>query len=297
VKHRTSSEGSVRATLFAWLVLMPVISRAGAAESEQILLWPQGAPGTEGRHSTEKVRINEYGEHIVSNIHFPSITPYLPVADRAAKAAVIVVPGGGHRELWMDHEGYRVAQYLADHHIAAFVLRYRLAREPGSSYTVERDALADLQRAIRLVRSRAPEWQLDPQSVGVIGFSAGGELVALASVRFDAGAPSSSDSVERFSSKPAFQALFYPALPKQMQLRPDMSPTFLLCGADDEPAVSQGSAELYLSLRRAGASAELHEYAGVGHGFGLRPNNQGPAAMWPQQLLQWMTGIGMTKEQ
>jgi acetyl esterase/lipase len=280
-------------TLFA-ILLLSLLAHPALAEPEAIRLWPQGAPGPEGRNSPEIVRINEYGEHIVSNVHFPSITPYLPATDHSTRAAVVVVPGGGHRELWMDHEGYSVARYLAAHGVAAFVLKYRLAREEGSPYTVEGSELVDLQRAIRLVRSRAIEWRLDAGRIGVVGFSAGGELAALSGTRYDRGAPDSSDPVERASSKPAFVGLFYPSIAKNMQLNADTPPMFLLCGADDQPAISQGVADLYLALRRAGVSAELHVYAGVGHGFGLRPDNSGPVAAWPQQFLQWLGVLGLT---
>lgn len=276
------------------LFLLPLLASPAAREPEVIPLWPHGAPGSEGQSSAEIVRINEYGEHIVSNVHFPSITPYLPAPDHSTRAAVVVVPGGGHRELWMDHEGFSVARYLAEHGVAAFVLKYRLAREEGSPYTVEASELVDLQRAIRLVRSRATEWRLDVGRIGVMGFSAGGELAALAGTHYDSGAAASSDRVERASSKPTFVGLFYPSIPKDMQLNADTPPMFLLCGADDQPAISQGVADLYLALRRTGVSAELHVYAGVGHGFGLRPDNNGPVAAWPQQFLQWLGVLGLT---
>ena len=198
-----------------------------------------------------------------------------------------MIPGGGHRELWMDHEGYRVAEFLADHGIAAFVLKYRLAREPGSLYT-EKDALADVQRAIRLVRSQAAQWQLDPKRVGVMGFSAGGELAALAASRYDSGTAGAGDTVDRQSSRPSFQALLYPAIPAGLHYSPETPPAFLLAGAQDQPAISQGLAELYLALRRAGSHAELHIYEGVGHGFGLRADNTGPVAAWPQRFLEWL---------
>jgi acetyl esterase/lipase len=283
-------------TLFA-LLLLSLLAHPALAEPEAIRLWSQGAPGSEGQNSPEIVRINEYGEHIVSNVHFPSITPYLPAPNGSTRAAVVVVPGGGHRELWMDHEGYSVARYLAAHGVAAFVLKYRLAREERSPYTVEGSELPDLQRAIRLVRSRVAEWQVDPDRIGVMGFSAGGELAALSGTHHDRGAPGSSDPVEHSSSRPAFVALLYPSIPKAMQPTADTPPMFMLCGADDQPAISQGVADLYLALRRVGVSAELHIYAGVGHGFGLRANNQGPVAAWPQQFLQWLGALGLTERQ
>jgi acetyl esterase/lipase len=258
-------------------------------QRQTLALWPRGAPGSE-LHAGEQetVRLNERGEHIVSNVHAPSLTVYLPAPSGATHTALIVVPGGGHRELWMDHEGYAVAAFLADHGIAAFVLKYRLAHAPGSTYTVERDALADVQRAIRLVRSRAAEWQLDPRHIGVIGFSAGGELAALSGVHFDEGAAQATDPIERVSSRPGFQALLYPAIPQGITFSADTPPAFLLCGTADDPKISQGLAQLYLALRRAGADAELHIYDGVGHGFGIRPATTGPVAQWPQRLLEWL---------
>jgi endo-1,4-beta-xylanase len=263
-------------------------------QPETVVLWPAGAPGSESRSGeAEKVRLTELGEHIVSNVHRPSVAVYLPARASATRTAVIVVPGGGQTELWMDHEGYRVAEYLARHGIAAFVLKYRLAHEAGSTYTVEGHALADVQRAIRVVRSRAAAWQLDPEHIGVLGFSAGGELAALAGTRYDSGAPVSPDPVERLSSRPDFQALLYPSIPKDMKFAPDTPPAFLLCGAADEPKVSQGLAELYLALRRAGAHAELHIYEGLGHGFGIRASNLPPAANWPQVFLVWLAQQGL----
>jgi acetyl esterase/lipase len=133
-----------------------------SGQQPSILLWPNGAPGSEGKTAEEKIRVNEQGDHIFSNIHHPSITPYLPPREISSGAAVIVIPGGGHKELWMDHEGFRVAKWLSDHGTAAFLLKYRLAREEGSTYTVEGNELADLQRAIRLVRSRATDLVFPP---------------------------------------------------------------------------------------------------------------------------------------
>jgi len=275
--------------LRALVLLLTLFSTAPAlAQSQPLILWPDGAPGSEGKSGKEAVRITEQGEHIISNIHVPSITPYLPAPDKATGAAVIVVPGGGHVELWMDHEGYRVAQFLADHGVAAFILKYRLAHEKGSTYTVEGNALPDLQRAIRLVRSRAGEWKLDPHKVGVMGFSAGGELASLASVRYDSGNSSAGNPLDRISSRPDFEALIYPGGTQNIKPSKDTPPAFMLCGADDNPAISQGLAELYLAFRRAGVPAELHIYAGVGHGFGIRASNTGPVGQWPQRFLDWL---------
>jgi acetyl esterase/lipase len=271
----------------AALLLMMAYGYADSLH-ETRLLWPNGAPGSPASVSEEKIRLSDRGEHIVSNVHAPSVTVYLPPAGKGTGSSVIVIPGGGHTELWMDHEGYRVAEFLANHGIAAFVLKYRLAREKGSIYTVENHALADVQRAIRLVRSRSAQWQLDPRRVGVMGFSAGGELAALAASRYDKGTPDSDDSVDKQSSRPSFQALLYPAIPSGLNFSTETPPAFLLGGAEDQTAISQGLAELYLALRRAGAHAELHIYEGVGHGFGVRVDDTGPIAEWPQRFLEWL---------
>lgn len=281
-----------------WALLLATLwypSAIAAAALPPIALWPNGAPDSEGKVGEEAVRLTPQGEHIVSNVHRPSITPYLPARDKASRAAIIVVPGGGHRELWMDHEGYRVGQWLSDRGIAAFVLKYRLAKQEGSTYTIEGDSLPDVQRAIRLVRSRATDWNIAADRVGVIGFSAGGELAALAGAQYDSGTPDAADSVERESSKPAFVALIYPAIPQNMNLSKDTPPTFLLCGEDDDPAISQGVPELYLALKRAGASAELHVLTKVGHGFGIRDSNPPAVSGWPSIFYQWLDARGFLK--
>src|SRR5207253_7492529 len=125
-------------------------------------LWPNGAPGSEGKTDPEMVKTSGGGERQVSSVHKPSITPFLPAKDKANGCAVLVIPGGGHSVLCVDHEGTFVAQFLAERGIAAFVLKHRLAREKGSTYTIDGHAVPDAQRAIRLIRSRAAEWNIDP---------------------------------------------------------------------------------------------------------------------------------------
>jgi endo-1,4-beta-xylanase len=175
------------------IVALLALPAAAPAQHPAVLLWQAGAPGSEGKTAPEVVTMSPQGDHVLSSIHSPSITVYLPSPDKATGAAVIIAPGGGHRELWIDHEGYAVAEWLSDHGIAGFVLKYRLARETGSTYSVEGTELGDMQRAIRLVRSRAAEWGLDPSRIGVMGFSAGGELAALAATKSSDGNPAASD--------------------------------------------------------------------------------------------------------
>lgn len=264
-------------------------------DPKEIFLWPDGAPGSEGKIGKEKVRIAETGDHVVSSIHNPSITSYLPSSEKANGTAMIVAPGGGHRELWIDHEGYAPAQWLSERGIAVFVLKYRLAREENSTYSVEEHALADIQRAIRTVRHHAKEWRIDTAKVGVMGFSAGGELAALAAMRFDPGAPSAVDRIDRESSYPNFQILVYPGGSGKFEVTKKSPPLFMIGGYNDRADISEGLAQVYLKYKQAGVPAELHIYAKAGHGFGIRKSNQGAVVGWPQRLVEWLADEGFMK--
>lgn len=265
------------------------------AEPEVVRLWQGDAPGSEGKAGEERVRITDGGDHVISNVHRPTLTVYLPTQN-ARGAAVVVVPGGGHRALWSTHEGHNIAKWLADHGVAGLVLKHRLAREEGSTYTIEGESLDDGKRAIRLARSRAAKWGIDPDRIGIMGFSAGGEIAALAATIHDAGNASAADPIERQSSRPAFEGLIYPAIPQDINLTADMPPSFLACGENDRENISQGLPELYVKMKQAGAAAELHVYAGVGHGFGMRDRLEGPVAGWLDRFHEWMDASGFLGE-
>jgi len=222
----------------------------------------------------------------VSNVHNPTLTPYVPEARKSTGTAVIICPGGGHSKLCLGHEGYALAEWFRDRGIAAFVLKYRLAREAGSTYRVEVESLQDVQRAVRMVRHRAVAWGLAPDRIGVLGFSAGGELAALAAMHAGAGNnPKAADPVDRESARPSFQALIYPGASQGIVPTKDAPPAFIVAGFDDRPDISEGVARAYLAFKQAGVPAELHVYAGVGHGFALRP---GPAAGWITRFAEWL---------
>jgi acetyl esterase/lipase len=276
-----------------------VLAAAGAArlwaqepgDHPVVLLWPNGAPGSEGKTGDEKVR-EQGSDRIISNIHRPSLTVYLPAKASATGAAVIVAPGGSYRELWITHEGYRVADWLSRHGIAGFVLKYRLPREEGSTYTQE-NALADMQRAIRTVRARAAEWGIDPQRVGIMGFSAGAHLAGMAAAHSSAATAANGDDIDRQSAKAAFAALIYP--PSMTATWSKDSPQiFLACGGDDQ--VAAGITNLYQAMKGAGVPVELHIYAGVGHGFGIRPGNSPRLAGWIDRFYDWMNDRGFLRK-
>ena len=254
-----------------------------------VLLWPDGAPGYEARRD-EPERIQ--GETVV-NIHNPSVIVFLPRKEISTGVGMIVAPGGGHTSLWIMHEGFNAAQMLADRGIAAFVLKNRLQ---SSGYRFDVEGLADMQRAIRLVRSRATEWGVDPEKVGASGFSAGGELAQLAATRHDPGNAGAMDPVERFSSRPDFQVLIYPGKSHLIQPVPGSPPAFMAAGFDDRADISSGLAEAYLRFKQAGVQAELHMYAGVGHGFGVRPDRAWQSHQdWPLQLISFLRQTGLIK--
>ncbi|NDJ13489.1 MAG: alpha/beta hydrolase [Acidobacteriia bacterium] len=271
-----------------------------AANGETVSLWEKGAPGSEamaGKPEAVTKPDKQWDSVKVSSIHNPSLLVYLPPKNKATGAAMIVAPGGGHRFLSIDTEGTNVAEYLNSQGVAAFVLKYRLAREQGSTYKIDVDALADAQRAIRMLRTRAAEWNLNPAKIGIMGFSAGGEVAVLASTRFDAGKADSADPIERQNSKPDYQVLIYPGIrPENYTVTKETPPTFLLA-ADNDRGPSTAIPALYLALKKAGVPAELHVYNSGGHGFGLQPTDTRPNVIystWAVRLKEWMADVGMS---
>lgn len=264
--------------------LLCVATALCAAESE-ILLWPNGAPGSEGKTSAEIEVPNTSGPPMkrLRNIHKPSITAFLPPKERATGTAMVIAPGGGHSHLAIEHEGYNVARSLNSIGVAAFVLKYRLANEEGSTYKVQVHALADALQAIRIVRERAAEWNIKPDRVGMMGFSAGGELTALAG------------AASKVADRPNFQALIYPGKPAEAaRIDKDTPRTFMLCAGNDAGPAAAISA-LYQQLKQYGVPVELHIYNSGGHGFGIQPGTHKEPVKdtWQLRLADWMRDLGL----
>jgi len=267
-----------------------------AAAQKEILLWPAGAPGSEGKTGEEKVSTSARAEISISNVHHPSVIPYLPAKEKNTGVAIIIAPGGGHSSLKMDYEGANLAKFLNEKGIAAFVLKYRLAKEPGSTYTIDGDAEADMQRSIRLVKSRAAEWGIDTARIGVLGYSAGGEIAGLSAMRFDSAALNLKDIIDRQSSRPSFQVLIYPGGITRLAPVKNSPPLFIAGGYQDRDEIAKGMALLYVKYKEAGIPAELHIYATAVHGFGVRETTQGAVAGWTSRLYEWLFDIKMLKK-
>ncbi len=242
----------------------------------EVPLWPEGAPNAEDAPDVSERSDDPALPKRFTVVHHPAIYVFLAPQDKANGTGVVVAPGGGHSQLVIDKEGWEVADWLNKHGIAAFVLKYRLAKAKNSYYTVEQDAWEDASQAMRLVRKQAADWKIDPKRVGFMGFSAGGELAALMETHFEA------------DTRPDFSVLVYPGFkPGAITVPKNAPPTFLVC-ADDDPSHVVTTVNLYLDLQKQGVSAEMHIYASGKHGFGLRAPATMPVASWTERLWDWM---------
>lgn len=283
--------------------LLATASRAQTenAKPPVVFLWPAGSATLKGASEKEVTTPAnpQPGQRINSivNVHNPSIEVHLPSADKATGTAIVVAPGGGHRQLVWGSEGTDIAEWLNSLGIAAFILKYRLAQTPGYHYTVEGEALQDTQRALRIVRSRAKEWGVRPDRVGILGFSAGGALAALADIRFDRGKADASDPIERESCRPDFAGLVYAGwAPMDITAPKDAAPAFLTSAGSDDTFHAKETVEFYNSLFQAGIPADLHIYAHGGHGGGIKSRNGIPFGTWHIRFQEWLADLGLLKK-
>ncbi len=271
-------------------LLLTILSIGARAQDTavQIPLWPKGAPGFESRRNEPE----EAKDYWVKNIHNPSITVYLPPKDKATGTAVVIFPGGGHRLLVFNAEGRDPARFLNSIGVAAFIVKYRLFREDSTIYSLDREVKQDAYRAIRLVRSRAAEWNIDPARVGTLSFSAGGEVAALVAYTPGKGDPNAPDPIDRGDGRPNFQLLVYPGpLGVPATIPADAPPAFLIA-ANDDPCCATPVVSLLEKYRTAKLPVEAHILNGGSHGFnmGYRSNLK-EVKIFPQLMANWLSDM------
>ena len=283
------------------VVLTP--SRTVADDKTPITLnvWPGKAPGETVALPKEEYMPAQPGQREVkrlTNVSEPTITVYPAPKDKANGAAVVICPGGGYRILAMDLEGEEVAQWLNSIGVTGIVLKYRV---PDRKEQPKRLApLQDAQRAFSLTRNKAKEWGIDPNRIGILGFSAGGHLSANVCSNFDKRSYDTIDDVDKVSCRPDFAVLIYPAylfekgqLTEGLSVKADTPPTFL-AHAWNDGVTPENSAEWFLALKRAKVPAEIHIYSTGGHGFGLRPSDDA-CSTWPKRCEEWLNAQGWLK--
>lgn len=289
------------------LLLIPLAARA--AEPSQVLeVWPGQVMGDHGQIGPERVRGADApttDAKWITNVTRPTISVFPPAANNNRRVAVVICPGGGYWNLAWDKEGEEVAARLNAMGITGIVLKYRVPRRPGEPEPLPAPGpLLDAQRAISLVRHRAGEWGIDPDRIGILGFSAGGHLAVMTAISFEKRSYEPFDEVDHESCRPNFAVVAYPGYilsrPGSGELAPyiripkSAGPVFLVHASDDdEPgAQPEQSQALYGALREAGVPTELHLYDQGGHGFGMRKTKL-PVSDWPGRLETWLTHHGI----
>jgi acetyl esterase/lipase len=255
------------------------------------------------RLSRQQVEVTEPTK-MVTNVTKPTITIYRPAKEKETGTAVLICPGGGYWNLYWQLEGEEVAAWLNSLGVTGIILKYRVPRRPGEPEgEPARRPLQDAQRAVSLVRSKARDWSIDPNRIGIVGFSAGGHLALATATNFPKRTYEPIDEIDKVSCRPDFAILVYPGYLKAKdkdEIAPGLHipagtpPVFLAHGGDDLISSPDHSVLMYLALKRAGVSAELHIYAMAAHGFGVRQNGH-PCSAWTQASANWLRQLGFLK--
>jgi len=265
------------------------ISAGAAAAEERLPLWSHGAPGFEARASIPEISQDYWTKHVNN----PSVTAYLPDPAKANGTAIVVIPGGAHALLVTTSEGEAVGKWLSERGVAAFVLRYRLFREEGSPYSLD-DARADTERAVRFVRANASKFNVDPHRIGMIGFSAGGELARMATLSPPVAPRGKGDAIDFLSARPDFSLLIFPGPLQSDEHVTKNAPPIFLAAANDDQCCSQPPIDVFKLYRDTGASAELHIYRAGGHAYNLGERTDLIALKHsPQQIEDWLSDSGL----
>ncbi|OLY94840.1 Acetyl esterase/lipase [Cnuella takakiae] len=300
----------------ALLTIAAMFTLSVYGQEHTLPLYPAGkVPNWKDAGEKEQAEVNEIVRY--SLVQEPNIAVFLPPKRIATGQAVVVCPGGGYGVLAYDWEGTSVAKWLNSKGIAAVVLKYRLPNAK-SNITPHLTPLMDAKRAIRMVRANAPQWNVQPGKVGVMGFSAGGHLASTLGTHFDAGNKTATDSVERFSSRPDFMVLIYPVITmdkqythsgsrnyliganpsadlvqlysNELQVSKETPSTFIVHSTDDKGVPVENSLLFYQALKAKEVPAEMHIYPYGGHGFGLA-TGRGYLESWSDRCLDWMRSL------
>lgn len=271
-------------------------------------LWPGNVPdersgviGPEKEVMSPKLDIKQVevteSTRMVTNVTRPTLTVYRPAKEKDTGAAMLICPGGGYWNLYWELEGEEVATWLNSIGVTGVILKYRVPRRPDEPKDEPaRRPLQDAQRAVSLLRSKAAEWKIDPNRIGIIGFSAGGHLAISTATRFEQRSYDAQDDIDKISCRPDFAVLAYPGYLKAKdkdELAPSLSipkgtpPVFLVHGGDDLISPPEHSVLMYLALKRAGIPTELHVYATTAHDFGIRTGDR-PFNAWTTACANWL---------
>ncbi len=288
----------------------PASSRIKSPPTEPILLWPGAAPGdmvNMGEIGEEKDMTkpseDPTGKYIIrlGNVSKPAIQVFKPPKEKDTGAAVVVCPGGGYTILAMDLEGTEVCKWLNSIGVTSVLLKYRVpARKDRPRYAAP---LQDAQRALGMVRHNAKDWGIDPNRIGILGFSAGGHLSAAVSTNYEARAYPAVDEADKESCRPDFTILIYPAYLTEpngsLQLSPELkvnakTPPAFIAMTQDDPVHVENAYVYALALKNAKVPSEVHTYPKGGHGYGLRPS-ENEATHWPERAAEWLSKQGWLK--
>lgn len=296
----------------SWVFLIVWLNPASSGNADEKLLilpvWPGKVPGDYGTIGPERVRAPSESPtrdaKWITNVTKPTITVFRPEKEKNTGAAMVICPGGGYWNLAWDLEGEEVAAWLNSVGMTGIVLKYRVPRRPGQPEPLPAPGpLLDSQRAVSLVRSRAGEWEINPDRIGIVGFSAGGHLAVMTATNFDKRAYEPIDDIDKVSCRPDFAVVVYPGylLPEDkdtnvlapyIRIPAGTPPIFLVHASDDPQAGPEHSVAMYLALKRAKIPAELHVYVAGGHGFGVRKSSR-PCSTWPDRCVAWLRAQGV----
>jgi len=291
----------------ALFVALFVASFASAVEPLIVNVWPGRAPEETDGIGPERIRMSPKLDHkqvevteptrLITAVTNPTLTIYRPPKDKETGTAMLICPGGGYWDLYWQLEGEEVAAWLNSIGVTGIILKYRVPRRPDEPKgEPARRPLQDAQRAVSLVRSRAKEWGIDPQRIGIVGFSAGGHLAIATATSFEKRTYGPIDDVDKISCRPDFAIPVYSGYLKAKdkdELAPDLRiptntpPVFLVHGGDDIISPPEHSVLMYLALKRAGVPTELHVYANTTHDFGVRTNDR-PHSKWTARCTEWL---------